>query len=48
MKLTLQQMKYVNKVAEAGSLTEAAKQLSVSQAALSTSISQLENELGVE
>lgn len=48
MKLTLQQMRYVNKVAEAGSLTEAAKLLSVSQAALSTSISQLENELGVE
>ena len=47
MKLTLQQMRYVSKVAEAGSLTEAAKLLSVSQAALSTSISQLEGELGV-
>ncbi len=41
-------MKYVSKVAEAGSLTEAAKLLSVSQAALSTSISQLEGELGVD
>lgn len=46
MKLTAQQLRYVMKVAEKGSLTEAAKDLSVSQATLSNAITQVEDHIG--
>lgn len=46
MKITIQQMKYLTKTAETGSMTRAAQELSISQATLSEAISQVENELG--
>lgn len=46
MKLTIQQLRYILKTAEEGSLTEAARALSVSQATLSGSITQVEEHLG--
>lgn len=46
--MTIQQLKYVIKVAECGSITEAAKQLFVSQPSLSLAIKELENEYGIE
>lgn len=44
--MTLNQLEYVIKVAEAGSINKAASQLFVSQSVLSTSIKNLESELG--
>ena len=46
--MTLQQCKYVLKIAECGSLNEAAKQLYVAQSSLSVSIKTLEQELGIK
>lgn len=46
--MTIQQLKYVIKVAECGSITEAAKQLFISQPSLSSAIKELENEYGIE
>ena len=46
MKLTVQQLRYVMKAAEKGSLTEAAKDLHVSQATLSNAITQVEDHIG--
>ncbi len=46
VKLTVQQLRYILKTAEEGSLTEAAKALSVSQATLSSSITQVEEYVG--
>lgn len=46
MKLTAQQLRYVMKAAEKGSLTEAAKDLRVSQATLSIAITQVEDHIG--
>lgn len=46
MKLTAQQLRYVIKAAEKGSLTEAAKDLRVSQATLSIAITQVEDHIG--
>ena len=46
MKLTAQQLRYVMKAAEKGSLTEAAKDLHVSQATLSIAITQVEDHIG--
>ena len=48
MKFTLQQLRYVQKIMEKGSLSEAAKDLSITQSGLSLSISQLEKDLGVD
>ncbi len=48
MKFTLQQLRYVTKIIKKGSLSEAAKELSITQAGLSLSISQLESELGAD
>ena len=46
MKITFQQLKYLTKAAELGSMTDAAKELDISQATLSEAISQIEKELG--
>ena len=46
--MTLQQLKYAVKVAEKGSINEAAKELYISQPSLSGAIKELESETGVE
>lgn len=45
--MTLTQLRYVAKIAECGSITEAARQLYISQPSLSTAIRELEGELGI-
>jgi DNA-binding transcriptional LysR family regulator len=45
--MTLTQLRYIAKVAECGSITEAARQLYISQPSLSSSIRDLEGELGI-
>ena len=45
--MTIQQLKYIIKVAECGSISEASKQLFISQPSLSSAIKELENEFGV-
>lgn len=45
--MTLQQLKYITMVAEKGSLTEAAKELYISQPSLTKSIKELEKEMGI-
>ena len=45
--MTLTQLRYVAKVAECGSITEAARQLYISQPSLSTAVRELEGELGI-
>ena len=46
--MTIQQCKYVIKIAKTGSFSEAAKQLFIAQSSLSMSIKQLEQELGIK
>ena len=46
--MTLQQIKYVLKTVECGSISEAAKQLFISQPSLSNAVKELETELGIE
>lgn len=46
--MTLQQLKYIIKIVECGSITEAARQLFISQPSLSTAVKDLEKELGIE
>lgn len=46
--MNFQQCRYVVTIAEAGSFNEAAKRLFVSQPNLSSSIHQLEEELGIQ
>lgn len=46
--MTLQQLKYIIKIVECGSITEAAKQLYIAQPSLSTAVKSLEEELGIE
>lgn len=46
--MTIQQCKYILKIAECGSLNEAAKQLFVAQSSLSVSVRSLEQELGIK
>ncbi|MBR5932759.1 MAG: LysR family transcriptional regulator [Treponema sp.] len=46
--MTLQQLKYVLKVVEYRSISEAAKNIYISQPALSNSVNELEKELGIE
>lgn len=46
--MTLQQLKYIIKIVEYGSITEAAKQLFITQPSLSSAVKELESELGVE
>ena len=45
--MTVQQLKYILKVAEVGSITEAAKLLFISQPSLSNSIKETEKEAGI-
>lgn len=46
--MTIQQCKYILKIAECGSLNEAAKQLFVAQSSLSVCVKSLEQELGIK
>lgn len=46
--MTLQQIKYVIKIVEYRSITEAARNIYISQPALSNTVKDLENELGIE
>ncbi|NLL03999.1 MAG: LysR family transcriptional regulator [Clostridiales bacterium] len=46
--MTLQQLKYIIMVVKCGSITEAAKQLFISQPSLSNAVKELETELGIE
>lgn len=45
--MTVQQLKYILTTAETGSITEAAKQLFISQPSLSNVIKDTENEVGI-
>ena len=46
--MTIQQLRYAIAVAELGSITEAAKELHLSQPSLSTAIRDLEKEVGIQ
>ncbi len=46
--MTLQQLRYIIKIVECGSITEAARQLFLSQPSLSNAVRELETELGIE
>lgn len=46
--MTLQQLRYVDTVARTGSISEAAKELFISQPGLTTSIRELETEMGIK
>lgn len=46
--MTLQQLRYIIKIIQCGSITEAAKQLFVSQPSLSNAVKELETELRIE
>lgn len=46
--MTLQQLKYILKIVEYGSINEAAKQLFISQPSLSNAVKELENEVNIE
>lgn len=46
--MTLQQLKYIIKTVECGSISEAAKRLFISQPSLSNAIKELETEIGIE
>jgi DNA-binding transcriptional LysR family regulator len=48
MYMTLQQLKYIIKIVECRSITEAARNIYISQPALSNSVKELESELGIE
>lgn len=46
--MTIQQLKYMIKIVECGSITEAARQLFISQPSLSAAVKELEAEFGIE
>ncbi len=46
--MTLQQLKYIIKIVECGSISEAAKQLFITQPSLSSAVRELEEEFGIE
>ncbi len=46
--MTIQQLRYVTKISECGSITEAARQLYIAQPSLSAAVKELEAELGIE
>ena len=46
--MTLQQLKYIIAIVKYGSITEAAKQLYISQPSLSSAVKELETELGIQ
>ena len=45
--MTIQQIRYVMKIAETGSMNRAARTLGVKQPSISTAVSELEQELGI-
>lgn len=46
--MTIQQLKYIIKIVECGSITEAARQLYISQPSLSAALKEVETEFGIE
>ena len=46
--MTIQQLKYVIKTVECGSITEAARQLFISQPSISAALKDIETEFGIE
>ncbi len=46
--MTIQQLKYIAKIAECSSITEAARQLYISQPSLSSAVKEVEAEFGIE
>lgn len=46
--MTIQQLKYIIKIVECGSITEAARQLYISQPSLSAALKEIETEFGIE
>ncbi len=46
--MTIQQLKYIIKIVEYGSITEAAKQLYIAQPSLSAAVKEIEKEFGIE
>lgn len=46
--MTIQQLKYIIKIVECGSITEAARQLYISQPSLSAALKEIETEYGIE
>lgn len=46
--MTLQQLRYIIKIVECGSITEAARQLYITQPSLSNAVKELEKEFGIE
>jgi DNA-binding transcriptional LysR family regulator len=46
--MTLQQLKYILAIVDCGSISEAAKQLYISQPSLSNAVKELEEEFGIE
>lgn len=46
--MTIQQMKYIIAIVQCGSITEAAKQLFISQPSLSNAVKDIEAEAGIE
>ena len=46
--MTLQQLRYIVAIAEAGTLSGAAKALFISQPSLTKTVQELENEMGIK
>lgn len=46
--MTIQQLKYIIKIVECGSITEAARRLYISQPSLSAALKEVETEFGIE
>ena len=46
--MRIQQLQYIIKIVETGSMNEAAKQLFITQPSLSNAVKDLENEMGIE
>ena len=46
--MRIQQLQYLEKIAEKGSINEAAKELYLSQPSLSNAVKELEHEMGVQ
>ena len=46
--MRIQQLHYIIKIVETGSMNEAAKQLFITQPSLSNAVRDLENEMGIE
>lgn len=46
--MRIQQLEYLEKIVEAGSINEAAKRLFLTQPSLSNAVKELENEMGIQ